>query len=227
MVDPTQPIQTGVPQQYNTPYNYNPYGQQMPQQGMPQGMPVNWPTTFPKEVIALDRGVIINDTLPIYSPESVQPLPGSLEAIRTLRLKGYKVVVFFNEPLIGAGKLTTNAVDAQNQKLMELFGQAGIMTIDGLLYSTTNMKEDIYSMPNNGMMKKAETDFRLKMKGGFFVGDKLYNMKAGDSMSMKPVLIRTGAYQETESKLNTFANKELSKKIKTFNTLLEFANSLD
>ena len=156
----------------------------------------------------------------------IQPLPGSLEAIRTLRLKGYKVVIFFNEPLISSGKLTTNLVDAQNQKLMELFGQAGIATIDGLLYSTTNMKEDIYSMPNNGMMKKAEVDFKIKLKGGYFIGDKLYNLKAGDSVGMKPVLIQTGIYQETESKLTTFANRDLARKVNRFNSLLDFANSL-
>jgi histidinol phosphatase-like enzyme len=143
-----------------------------------------------------------------------------------MRLKGYKVVIFFNEPLISAGKMTTFDVDATNQKLMELFGQAGIMTIDGLLYSTTSLKEDIYSMPNNGMMKKAEVDFKIKMKGGYFVGDKLYNLKAGDSMGMKPVLIKTGIYQETETKLKTFANRELEKKLKSFNSLLDFANSL-
>jgi histidinol phosphatase-like enzyme len=76
------------------------------------------------------------------------------------------------------------------------------------------------------MMKKAEVDFKIKMKGGYFVGDKLYNLKAGDSVGMKPVLIKTGIYQETETKLKTFANRELEKKLKSFNSLLDFANSL-
>jgi D-glycero-D-manno-heptose 1,7-bisphosphate phosphatase len=227
-VDPTQPMPQQGMQQYNTPYSSNPYAQPMPQQGMQQqAMPVGWPTVFPKEVVALDRGVIINDIMPLYSPEMIQPLPGSLEAIRMLRMKGYKVVIFFNEPLISERKITTNVVDSINQKMMEIFGQAGIMTIDGLLYSTTNMKEDIYSMPNNGMMKKAETDFKIKMKGGYFVGDKLYNLKAGDSVGMKPVLIQTGMYQETETKLTTFGNRDLVKKVNRFNSLLDFANSLN
>lgn len=192
------------------------------------GFPAGWPTVFPKETIGIERnGVIVKHDEPIYSPDQIEVLPGSLEAIKMMRLKGYRVVIFFNEPLIGSGKLTPSSVDATNQRLMEIFGQFGILTIDGLLYSTTNLKDDIFSMPNNGMMKKAERDFNIKFKGGYFVGDKLYDLKAGDSVNAKPVLVRTGSFGETMDKLNTFANRELKSKVKIYENLLDFANQLD
>jgi D-glycero-D-manno-heptose 1,7-bisphosphate phosphatase len=207
--------------------NYgSPYGQQMPQQQgmMQQQQQQNWPTYFPKETIGIDRGAILNDTKPILNASDIELLPGALDAIRTIRLKGYKLVIFFNEPLITQGKITTQAVDANVQQLMNYFGQAGIFTIDGLLYSTSNMKEDNFAMPNNGMMKRAENEMKVAFKGGYFAGNKLYNLKAGDSVHAKPILIKSQGYEET--KLDTFANKELKNKTKTFNSLLDFANYL-
>ena len=225
-----QPPSPTMPQ--TQPYgqqNYgSPYGQQMPQQQgmMMQQQQQNWPTFFPKETIGIDRGAILNDTKPILTASDIEILPGALDAIRNIRLKGYKLVIFFNEPLITQGKLTTQAVDSNVQQLMNYFGQAGIFTIDGLLYSTSNMKEDNFAMPNTGMMKRAENEMKVAFKGGYFAGNKLYNLKAGDSVHAKPILIKSPGYEGEEIKLDTFANKELKNKTKTFNSLLDFANSL-
>jgi len=225
-----QPPSPTMPQ--TQPYgqqNYgSPYGQQMPQQQgmMMQQQEQNWPTFFPKETIGIDRGVFLNDTKPILNASDIEMLPGALDAIRTIRLKGYKLVIFFNEPLITQGKITTQAVDSNVQQIMNYFGQAGIFTIDGLLYSTSNMKEDIFAMPNNGMMKRAENEMKVAFKGGYFAGNKLYNLKAGDSVHAKPILIKSPGYEDVEAKLDTFANKDLKNKTKIFNSLLDFANSL-
>lgn len=192
-----------------------------------QFTPNDWPTVFPKETIGIERnGIIIKNQSTPYNKEEIELVSDSCEAIRMMRLKGYKVVIFFNEPLIFENKLTTDQVDVSNQHLMEIFGQNGIFSIEGLLYSTTNMKMDMYSMPNNGMLKKAEKDFKLKFRGGYFIGDKLYNLKAGNSVEAKPILIKTGLYEKTENSLKTFANRELNSKTKRFNSLLEFAINL-
>ena len=205
----------------------NPAQPSTQQPGSSPVMPGNWPTVFNKETIGIERnGMIGNHDRPILSAADIQPIPWALEGIREMRLKGYRVVIFFNEPLISEGRVTPDQVDTTNNRLMELFGQAGILSIDGLLYSTTSMKQDIYSLPNNGMLKKAETDFRVKFKGGYFVGDKVYDLKAGDSVHATPVLIRSGQFADTLEKLDTFANKELKGKTKIYNNLLEFANQL-
>jgi HAD superfamily hydrolase (TIGR01662 family) len=153
-------------------------------------------------------------------------VPNCLEAIRTMKLKGYKVFIFFNEPMISQGIVTTDFVDSTNQRLMEIFGQAGIMSIEGLLYSTSNFKEDIYSFPNIGMLKKAEKEFHVKFKGGYFIGDKIADLKVADNVGARPILIECGESEKTKERLKTFANKKLREKTKVFNSLLEFANSL-
>jgi histidinol phosphatase-like enzyme len=161
---------------------------QNPTQTQPgQFNPNDWPTLFTKETIGIERnGIIIENQYTPFNIEEIKLIPNSCEAIRMMRLKGYRVVIFFNEPLIS----------------------------------------EIYSKPNNGMLKKAEKDFRVNFKNGYFVGDKIHDLKAGSSCGAKPILIKTGLYEETTSKLNTFANRELKKKTKEFNSLLDFAHSL-
>ena len=87
----------------------------------------NWPTTFNKPVIGIDRnGVITSNTDSIISPEQIQIIPGALEAIRQIKLKGYKVVLFFNEPAITQSNISPDMIDIVNNELMKIFGQAGI-----------------------------------------------------------------------------------------------------
>ena len=100
------------------------------------------------------------------------------------------------------------------------------ISIDGLLYSTTSMKEDMYSLPNTGMLKRAENDFKVNFKGGFFIGNKIYDLKAGEAAGSTPILIKVNKFEETLDKLNTFANRELKQKTKIYYNLLEFAETL-
>lgn len=199
----------------------------MPGNNFDPNMPqVNWPTQFLKETIGIERNGIIVQNKPIITADSIEIVPGALEGIRLMRMKGYRVVIFFNEPLITQNKITQQVVDESNQRLMQIFGQAGIMTIDGLLYATSNLKNDIFALPNNGMLKKAENEMKVSFKGGYFAGDKIHDLKAGASVNATPVLIKTGEYSSTLEKLDTFANRDLKQKTKIFDTLLDFANSL-
>jgi D-glycero-D-manno-heptose 1,7-bisphosphate phosphatase len=230
-----------APSQYSSsPYsNYgqpqqNPYGQQQsPYGGMPQQpqMPPDWPTVFPKPVIGLERnGVFVVDSdTPITSPSQVSFIPGSLDAIRMMRLKGYKVVIIFDEPSIQKGKVTTQQVDGINQYMMQMFGQSGIMSIDGLLYSTSDLQADMYAKPNTGMFNRAETEFPsgIKWKEGWYVGHNLKDAVVSDKIGAKPVILKTGNGEKTIKKMETTGNKSLLNKTLVFDNLLDFANSLE
>lgn len=230
-----QPIQS---------YNTNPFAsgghqhmQSQPQmsqeemarmQAMQQAQ-ATWPQVFPKQVIGLDRdGVIIKDNGDVISsPEQIQIIPGALEGIRMMRLKGYRVFIISDQPGISKGKLTTDQVDAVNNRLMQVFGEAGIFSIDGLYYSTSEMKDDLYAKPNPGMFDRAKKEHpNVDWKKGWYVGDKLVDLKSADRVGSKPVLVRSDNWDDTLQKLDTFANRDLKAKTKTFDNLLEFAQSL-
>ena len=178
--------------------------------------------------IGLDRDGTINHDLGIYvsTPDQFIPIPGSLEAIALMRRKGYNIVVLTNQAGIMKGLMTPADVDLVHQRMLELLGKAGCASIDGIYYSTTNLKDDIYAKPNIGMFKRAEKEQKLTFKGGAYVGDKISDLKAAEKIGAIPILVKTGHGIETIEKLNTFANRQLKKKTQIFENLWEFANSL-
>jgi histidinol phosphatase-like enzyme len=122
--------------------------------------------------------------------------------------------------------MTPEDVDRVHERMLELLGNAGCTSIDGIYYSTTNLKDDIFAKPNVGMFKRAEIEQRIKFKGGAFVGDKISDLKAAARMHSLPVLVKTGYGLETLEKLETFANRDLKKRTQIFENLWEFSDSL-
>lgn len=184
---------------------------------------------FTKPVIGISRDGIINHNRKDYvrTPDEFEPISKAAEAVALMRKKGYRIVIFSNQPGISEGKMSQADVDMIHQKMLDTFGEAGCSSIDSIYYSTTKLKEDIYAMPNIGMMQRAERETGVKFKEGWFVGDKMEDLKTGEKLKSKIVLIKTGSYEETLQKLNTWANRDLKNKVKIFENLLEFAESLD
>lgn len=178
--------------------------------------------------VGLDRDGTINEEIGQYIkyPEQFQPIPQSLEAVAMIRQKGYNIVVITNQNGIFKGALTQEDVERVHMRMLELLGQAGCYSIDGIYYSTTSLKEDIYAKPNPGMFKRAEKELGVKFKGGVYVGDKIIDLKAAEKVGATPVLVLTGHGKDEVKKLNTYANRELKKKTMIFENLWAFANAL-
>ncbi len=180
-----------------------------------------------KITIGLDRdGTINEDVGYIKNPDNFVPIPKSLEAVAMLRAKGYNIVILTNQAGIMKGVLTQSDVENVNGRMLELLGRAGCSSIDGIYYSTTNLKEDIYAKPNVGMFKRAEEELGVKFKGGAFVGDKLSDLKAADKAGAIPILVKTGHGEDTLKELNKFTYRNLKKKTMVFDNLWQFAESL-
>ena len=206
--------------------------EQEPSQQLQQELPEGWPTVFPKVIVGLDRDGVINVDRGHYitDPADFEVYPESLAAIRQLRLKGYKVVILTNQGGITKGLQTHAQVEAVHQRMFEVFGQAGIATIDGLFYSESSLKEDYYAKPNLGMFHRAEKEIfegkaRFK-QGGFYVGDKVSDLKAAIRIGATPILVRTGHGVATEGELKKFSKEKLRKKTKVFDNLLQFVEKL-
>ena len=210
--------------QFNQPMNAQ-------QQAMYQAQ-LSWPKVFPKPIVGLDRDGVINvdKGYGLTDISEWEPIPGAYEAIRTIRLKGYKVVILSNQGGISKGLQTQAQVDAIHDFMLKQFGEAGIFSIDGLLYSETSLKEDYYAKPNVGMFHRAEEEFYLNKtkfkQGGFYVGDKMSDLKAAMKIGAKPILVKTGYGTDTVKQLNKFSAEKIKKKTKVYENLLEFAKQL-
>jgi D-glycero-D-manno-heptose 1,7-bisphosphate phosphatase len=185
--------------------------------------------SYTKCVVGLDRDGVLNKDLGTYvtTPKDLEPIEKSLEAVALIRSKGHKIVIITNQGGIQKGVLTEDQVNSVNQRLMELLGQAGCTSIDGLYYSASSLRHDLYAKPNTGMFERAEDEIPgVKFSKGFYVGDKVSDLKAAYKMGAKPILVRTGYGLETEKELKKFTNQKLAKRTKIYDNLWQFAQAL-
>lgn len=188
--------------------------------------PENWPSEFPNCVIGIDRDGVINEWKNIIKRyEDVQFIEGSLEAIRQLRLKGHRVVLFADQPNIVRGLLSNEDVNNVMNYFMQAFGEAGIFSIDGFFYNQSDNPQDPYAKPNIGMMKRSENELNVDYSKGYYIGDTIDDIKMAQKIGSTPILVRTGRGAETERKyLKSFDSKYSD--VKVFDNLLEFSKSI-
>jgi D-glycero-D-manno-heptose 1,7-bisphosphate phosphatase len=182
-----------------------------------------------KCVIGLDRDGVLNKDLGTYcyKVEDFEPIPGSLEAVGDLRRKGYKIVIITDQGGIEKGIYTESDVEVLHTHMFELLGAAGCASIDALYYSASSRKEDPFAKPNTGMFKRCEKENPdIKFKEGYYVGDKIKDLKAAIRMGAKPILVRTGYGLETEKELNKWTYRDIKRRTKVFDDLAAFVESM-
>jgi D-glycero-D-manno-heptose 1,7-bisphosphate phosphatase len=179
-------------------------------------------------VIGLDRdGVVNQDRGYIRGAQEFEPIPQSLQAVTKLKQMGYPVVVVSNQSGISKGIMTSEDVDTVNTYMFKLLGEAGCPYIDALYYSTSSHKQDYYAKPNTGMFERCEKENpHLRFKGGYFVGDKISDLKAAIKIDARPILVRTGHGKDTEQLLKRHTYKKIKQKTRVYDNLWKFVESL-
>ena len=185
---------------------------------------------FKKSVVGLDRDGVINLDRGTYTwkKEDFEPIPKSIEAVSLIRQKGHKVVIITNQAGIHKGLYTEDDVNSLHHHMLDLFGQAGCPSIDGIYFSVSNVKQDPFAKPNIGMFKKAATDIKnLNWSTGYYVGDKITDLKAAFKVKATPILVRTGHGVETEELLSSrHSYRPIKKQTQVYNNLWDFAQAL-
>ena len=182
-----------------------------------------------KCVIGIDRDGVINEDLGTYCwrIDDFVPITGSIEAITALRHSGFKIVIITDQGGIEKGLFTSDDVDRLHEHMFTLLGQAGCSSIDALYYSASSRKQDPFAKPNTGMFKRCEKEHPdIKFNQGFYVGDKIKDLKAAARMGATPILVRTGYGLETEKDLQKFTYRNLKKKTIIFDDLASFVETL-
>jgi D-glycero-D-manno-heptose 1,7-bisphosphate phosphatase len=189
---------------------------------------LTFPNTFDKFTIGLDRDGVLNELGGIInSAEKFIPVINSMRAVAIIRSKGHKICILHDQPLISQKKLTIAEVEALNQHMLVLLGQAGCISIDGIYYNTSTKKEDIYAKPKIGLMIHAENTIAgIKFKGGAYVGDSIEDLVMAERAGAIPVLVLTGNGRRTLEKLKSPIYMSLKSKVQIYETLLEYALSL-
>lgn len=182
-----------------------------------------------KCVIGINRDGVINEIVNPYCYQVADfiAIDRSMSAVSLLRSKNYKIVIFSDQGGIEKGLYTTHHVDATHEYMLTQFGNAGCTSIDAIYYSASSRKQDIYALPNVGMLKRCENENKhIRFKEGFFVGNTIKDIKAAVKIGATPILVRTGQGIETEKLLQKFTYTELKHKTRVYNDLFEFVSSL-
>jgi D-glycero-D-manno-heptose 1,7-bisphosphate phosphatase len=184
----------------------------------------------PKCVIGLDRDGVINVDRGTYTYKGTdfEPIEGSLDAVARLRKHGHKIAIITNQGGIEHGLFTEDDVDALHHYMLQLLGKAGCPSIDAIYYSSSSHKTDMYAKPNLGMFKRCQKEHQhIKFNKGYYVGDKLSDLKAAHKIGARPILVRTGHGLETEQQLNKFTYRDIKKKTIVFDDLSSFADWIE
>ena len=186
---------------------------------------------YTKCVIGLDRDGVINRDLGTYvtNPENFEPIEGSLIAIAKLRKLGHKIAIITNQGGIEKGIMTIEDVENVHRRMFEMLGEAGCPSVDAIYYSASSRKDDEFAKPNTGMFKRCERENpTIKFSKGYYVGDKITDLKAAMKVGATPILVRTGYGTETEELINSrFTYKKIKKATRIFDNLVAFADWME
>lgn len=189
--------------------------------------PLQFPEQFTKGTIALDRDGVLCECKPVISnTEEFVAIANSMRAVAILRSLGYKIAILYDQPNVSRRLIALEQVEAMNQHMLGLLGQAGCTSIEGIFYCVSSKKRDPYAKPNLGLFTHAESMIAgFKLRGGFYVGDSIEDLVMANKAGATPVLVLTGNGKLTQQKLELPVYKLLKPKVQTFDSVIDFALS--
>lgn len=150
-----------------------------------------------RRAVFIDRDGVINEAVvrngKPYPPDSIDVLrlcAGVDEALRLLRAAGYLTIVATNQPDVGAGRQTREAVDAIHDHLRQR------LAIDDVrVCYHVDADGCACRKPKPGMLLAAAADWQIDLSRSFMVGDRWRDIDAGRAAGCRTVLVGDG-YEE-------------------------------
>ena len=147
-----------------------------------------------KRIIFLDRDGVINRELEGYVTEwsEFEFLPDALKALKFLKEKDWNVVVITNQSAIGRGYATKEVIEEITAKMISEVREAGGDILD--VFYCPHTPEDACSCrkPKPDLFYQAAEKYGIDLSNKWYIGDKLSDVQAAKSASLKAILIRGG-----------------------------------
>ena len=175
-----------------------------------------------KRAIFLDRdGVINKEVNHLSNPAQFEFIPGSIEALKILKQKGFLLIVITNQAGIARGLFSEETLNQIHNKMRRILNQNKII-LDDIFYcphhpdftGACNCRK-----PKPGMILKAQRKYNIKLQASFMVGDTLSDIETGIAANCKTVLVLTGYGLEERNKMIS------TKPDYVFENLLEFGKN--
>lgn len=149
--------------------------------------------TDPRPAAFLDRdGVVIEDRGYLSDPVGIAWIPGALEAIRTLRARGYAPILATNQSGVGRGLFTQAALDRFHAALVARLDALGA-PLAAIAWCPHGPDETCACRkPLPGMLEEAFSALPLVRERSFMVGDRLGDVQAGEAAGIRGLLFQGG-----------------------------------
>jgi D-glycero-D-manno-heptose 1,7-bisphosphate phosphatase len=133
------------------------------------------------KAVFLDRDGVINEGIirdgKPYPPDTVgefKLLPGVAEAVKALKVAGYKLIVTTNQPDVKQGKQKIEVIEAMHGLLKKWLP---LDTIKVCLHVDADLCQ--CRKPKAGMILEAAKELSIDLKQSFMVGDRWRDIEAG------------------------------------------------
>ena len=155
-------------------------------------------TDAPSRFVFLDRDGVINAKLEndyVKSPDQLDFIEGSLDAVARLNRAGYRVVVVSNQSGISRGLYTISDLDRVTERVVESVQSAGGQ-IDAFYYCP-HRDEDRCTCrkPKPGLLVRASQELAVCPASTYMIGDSDIDIMAARSAGFKAILIASGPPQ--------------------------------
>jgi D-glycero-D-manno-heptose 1,7-bisphosphate phosphatase len=150
----------------------------------------------------MDRdGTIIREEKYLADPDGVMLIPGTVEALRSLREAGFALVVVTNQSGISRGLYTLDdyhAVAARLDQLLEAEGVKPDATRFCPHHPDATGPCDCRK-PGTGMHRDAAGTLGLDPARSFYIGDRIRDVQPARELGGRGILVRTGYGRREEA----------------------------
>jgi len=147
------------------------------------------------KVVFLDRDGVINEILPgsyVKKISEFKFLPGVVEAISNLSKEGLPSIIISNQAGVGKGLMTSGQLAEIDRWMVNFIRARGGMILKTYYCPHPSGSGCACRKPQPGLLLKAARDFDVDLKGSYFVGDNISDIKAGCVAGCRTVLVLSG-----------------------------------
>jgi len=153
-----------------------------------------------RRAVFLDRdGTLLEEGNFVDRLDKLIFFPYSIDAVRALNRADLAVVVVTNQSGVARGLYTEDFVREAHRDIDKRLKDAGAR-IDGFYYCPHHPQGSVESLrvdcqcrkPNPGQLIRAAAELDLDLTKSFIVGDRWKDIEAGEAVSARGILVRTG-----------------------------------
>ena len=151
-----------------------------------------------RPAIFIDRDGVINRNRQDYvkSWSEFEFLPGAIDGLRRLSQVGWPIIVVSNQSAVGRGLVESQTVDEINARMVSAIRRAG-GRVDDVLYCPHTPEDNCACRkPLPGLFFQAAGRYNIDLSRSYMIGDAACDVQAAHAAGCKPVLVRTGRWNE-------------------------------